>query len=292
MTRRGRRTDATPAPGAPVRGRRLWVSGAVVALLVTLGTVLFFLSQPAGASRVLADGTRIRFLGTSGPIGTDLILGSRLEGWLLRPEPAPAAQPALPRSLLRRSVLNSDRLVQSVTPLPSPRTFTGIPGLAGPRAASGRPRAVALRTTQDPGGLTIWCWLEGPSPGSPSSRRTNGRPDAELVRPIPLVAEVVDEAGRSGWSWPGSVRYGASLGRTNRECLVASWVPWYPRRSRILRLRLHRPARRGSGPLAEFRIPNPAAQTYPRWTPTPLPARARNGPLQVALERLSVAREE
>jgi hypothetical protein len=70
---------------------------------------------------------------------------------------------------------------------------------------------------------------------------------------------------------------------------LCGWVaPAFPRRGREIELRLYSPGR--AAPVAVFRVPNPAPEPHPTWTPMRLPATQSAGRLTVTLTKLETGR--
>lgn len=134
-----------------------------------------------------------------------------------------------------------------------------------------------------------------------------GRTNTEISRPEfpgePLLSAEFSWQVSATHPFSGGVRLAAADESGNEYDPVAQaqtyetepgdsrlfWVgeaPIFPRRSKHVYLRLLN----GGKLLAEFKIPNPAPGPYPNWTPTPLPASATNGDLEVVLTRFRTFR--
>jgi hypothetical protein len=114
----------------------------------------------------------------------------------------------------------------------------------------------------------LFCWL----------RRARGRSDPDSWR----VTVAGEDGCQLDWHYMGS-----GLGMLQRG-LYVSQVPIFPRRGRMLRVRLYRKLANGEDRtlLAEMPASNPVPGPYPQWTPEPLPRTRQDGAMALALLEL------
>ncbi|MBM3460071.1 MAG: hypothetical protein FJX77_16240, partial [Armatimonadetes bacterium] len=263
-----------------------WLLGSLAGLAWSTALLLHYWQQPVGLTRILPDGTRIQLLGASGPVGTEVFVGSRLEAQIHRilPQEARAPRPAAARSGFS-SELPPDVLYRAL-PLLLPQTPSLNLSFYPPRGVLQNSKVVGYRTTADSGGLTLWIRITPPArPASPSGGpQTRGRNRNSRLTQPGFLAVVGDDFGTVGVAMPI-----ASRGVTGSEPrLLAYWTPWFPRRGQPIRIRLVPDVSPGSQAVAEFRVRNPFPPSQAQWTPQPLPARGTTSGFPVVLEKLTL----